>query len=32
MRNVSDKNYRENQNTRFVLINFFLNRDIYEIM
>jgi hypothetical protein len=30
MRNVSDKNCRENQNTYFVFI--FLNRAVYEIM
>jgi len=33
MRNVSDKNYRENQNTHFVFSNFFFeNRAVYEIM
>jgi hypothetical protein len=33
MRNVSDKRCRENQNTHFVLINFFLkNRPIYDIL
>ena len=33
-RNVSDKSYREDQNTHFVLSNFFFpeNRDVYEIM
>jgi len=33
MRNVSDKNYRENQNTHFVLNNFFFlgNLAVYEI-
>jgi len=33
MRNVSNKSCRENQNTHFVLSNFFfLNRVVYEIM
>ena len=33
MRNVSDKSYRKNQNTRFIFTKFFfLNRAIYEIM
>jgi len=34
MRNVSDKNCRDNQNTRFVFNDFFFfkNRAIYEIM
>jgi hypothetical protein len=35
MRNVSDKSYRENQNTRFICNNFFFspeNRSVYEIM
>jgi len=32
MRNISDKSYRENQNTRCIFNNFFLNRSVYEIM
>ena len=33
MRNVSDKSFRENQNTNFILNNFFFeNRAMYEIM
>jgi len=34
MRNVADKNYRENQNTHFVFNNFFLfeNRAVCETM
>jgi len=32
MRNVSDKSFRENQNTHFVFSNFFFNRAVYEIM
>ena len=33
MRNVSDKNCRENQNTHFVLVIFFIeNRTVCEIM
>jgi len=34
MRNVSDKSYRENQNTRIVFSNFFFsdNLAVYEIM
>jgi len=33
MRNVSYKNCRENQNTRFVFRNFFFqNRAVYEII
>jgi hypothetical protein len=32
MRNVSDKRYRENQNTRFAFSNFVENSDIYEKM
>ena len=34
MRNVSDKSFRENQNTHFVFSDFFLleNRSLYEIM
>jgi hypothetical protein len=33
MRNVSDKNCRESQNTHFLFNNFFLeNSDVYEIM
>jgi hypothetical protein len=33
MRNVSDKSCRENQNTHFMLHNFFLeNGGVYEIM
>ena len=34
MRNVSDKSCTENQNTHFVLSNFFppVNRTVYEIM
>ena len=33
MRNVSDKSYRENQNTHFVFNNFtFENPAVYEIM
>ena len=34
MRNVSDKRYKENQNTRFISSNFFSseNRAAYEIM
>ena len=32
MRNVSDKICRDNQNTHFVLQNFFLNHNFYEIM
>jgi hypothetical protein len=34
MRNVSDRNSRENQNTRFMFNNFFFfeNRPVYEIM
>jgi hypothetical protein len=32
MRNVLDERYRENQNTRFILNNFFSeNRTVYEI-
>jgi hypothetical protein len=30
--NVSDKSFRENQNTHFVFSNFLLNRAVYEIM
>jgi hypothetical protein len=33
MRNVSDKNCRENQNTHFMFSSFFVeNRAVYEIM
>ena len=33
MRNVSDKNCSENQNTHFIFINFFFeNLVVYEIM
>ena len=33
MRNVSDNNCRENQNTHFVFTNFFSeNRPVYEII
>jgi len=33
MKNVSDKSCKENDNTQFMFIIFFLeNRDIYEIM
>jgi hypothetical protein len=33
MRNASDKHCRENQNTRFMLNNFFSeNRNVHEIM
>ena len=33
MKNVSDKNCRENQNTHFMFNNIFLeNRTVYEIM
>ena len=32
MTNISDKSCRENQNTHFVLNNFFLNRGFYKIM
>jgi hypothetical protein len=32
MRNVSDKSYRENQNTHFMFSNLFENCAIYEIM
>jgi len=33
MKNVSDENCRENQNTHFVFSNFFFeNRAVYEIM
>jgi len=35
MRNIPDKLYREYQNTKFVLSNFFFsfeNRSVYEIM
>jgi hypothetical protein len=33
MRNISDRNCRENQNTHFVFGNFFFeNRAVYEIM
>jgi hypothetical protein len=33
MRNVSDKSWRENQDTYFMFSNFFLeNRAVYEIM
>ena len=32
MRNVSDKRCRENQNTNFLLSNFFENRAAFEIM
>jgi hypothetical protein len=32
MRNVSDKNYRENQNTHFVFNNFFFRCAVCEIM
>jgi hypothetical protein len=31
MRNISDKRCRENQNTHFVLGNFFENHAVYEI-
>ena len=30
MRNVSDKNCRENQNPHFMFNNFFLNRAVYD--
>jgi hypothetical protein len=30
--NVSDKICRKNQNTHFMFSNFFLDRDVYEIM
>jgi len=32
MRDVSDKSYRENKNTIFLLSNFFENRAIFETM
>jgi len=32
MRNVSDKSFKENENTRFVLKKFFENCPVYEIM
>ena len=33
MRNISDRSYRENQNTNFVFNNFFFeNRAFFEIM
>jgi len=32
MRNVSDKSYRENQNTYFCSITIFANRAVYEVM
>jgi len=32
MRIVSDKRYKENQNTHFTFSNFFENRTVYEIM
>jgi hypothetical protein len=32
MRNVSDKNYKENQNTHFMFNNFYENRAVYEVM
>ena len=32
LRNVSDKRYRENQNTHFTFNNFSENRAVYEIM
>jgi hypothetical protein len=31
MLNVSDKSYRENQNTHFLFNNFFLNRAVYGV-
>jgi hypothetical protein len=32
MGSVSDKSYRENQNTHFVFNNFFFNHAVYEIL
>jgi len=32
MRIVSDKRYKENQNTHFTFSNFFENHTVYEIM
>ena len=32
MRNVSDKTYRENQNTHFTFNCFFFNHAVYEMM
>ena len=32
VRNASDKSFRENENTHFMLGNFFFNCTLYEIM